>query len=74
MFCSENSVAKPVFGMPLEQHLRLMGRDISLVLEACILTLLETGMEEEVSNNNNKVKSSQVKSKNFNHPSQGNST
>ena len=37
-----------MFGMPLEEHLRLMKRDISLVLEACILTLIETGMEEEV--------------------------
>ncbi|XP_059151368.1 rho GTPase-activating protein 17-like isoform X1 [Physella acuta] len=42
-----NSPAKPCYGMPLEEHLRLMCRDIALVLEACILTLLETGMEEE---------------------------
>ena len=41
-------MVKPLFGMPLEEHLQMMGRDISLVLEACILTLLETGMEEEV--------------------------
>lgn len=39
---------KPVFGMTLEEHLRVTGRDIALVIEACILTLLELGMEEEV--------------------------
>ncbi|CAG5117883.1 unnamed protein product, partial [Candidula unifasciata] len=43
----KNSPAKPCYGMPLEEHLRLMCRDIALVLEACIITLLETGMEEE---------------------------
>ncbi|XP_025085041.1 rho GTPase-activating protein 44-like isoform X2 [Pomacea canaliculata] len=43
----ESSPTKPIFGMALEQHLQLMGRDISLVLEACILTLLDTGLEEE---------------------------
>lgn len=43
----QNSPAKPCYGMPLEEHLRLMCRDIALVLEACILTLLEMGMEEE---------------------------
>ncbi|KAK7501998.1 hypothetical protein BaRGS_00006750, partial [Batillaria attramentaria] len=41
------SPIKPVFGTPLEEHLRVLGRDISLVLEACIITLLEFGMEEE---------------------------
>ncbi|BFZ03546.1 hypothetical protein BsWGS_06585 [Bradybaena similaris] len=43
----KNSSAKPCYGMPLEEHLRLMCRDVALVLEACVLTLLETGMEEE---------------------------
>ncbi|XP_076459619.1 uncharacterized protein LOC143292866 isoform X2 [Babylonia areolata] len=43
----EASPVKPVFGMSLEDHLHVMERDISLVLEACILTLLEIGMEEE---------------------------
>ncbi|RUS78107.1 hypothetical protein EGW08_014115 [Elysia chlorotica] len=43
----QNSPAKPCYGMPLEEHLRLMCRDIALVLEACVLTLLEMGMEEE---------------------------
>ncbi|GFR80594.1 rho GTPase-activating protein 17 [Elysia marginata] len=39
----QNSPAKPCYGMPLEEHLRLMCRDIALVLEACVLTLLEMG-------------------------------
>ncbi|GFO00598.1 rho GTPase-activating protein 17 [Plakobranchus ocellatus] len=43
----QNSPAKPCFGMPLEEHLNLMCRDIALVLEECVLTLLETGLEEE---------------------------
>ncbi|XP_005096119.2 rho GTPase-activating protein 17 [Aplysia californica] len=43
----QNSPAKPCYGMPLEEHLRVMCRDIAVVLEACVLTLLEIGMEEE---------------------------
>ncbi|KAH9498435.1 Rho GTPase-activating protein 44, partial [Bulinus truncatus] len=43
----DNSPCKPVFGMPLEEHLRLMKRDISLVIEACVTLLLECGLEEE---------------------------
>lgn len=43
----EESANKPVFGMPLEEHLGKMGRDVAMVLEACILTLLDTGIEEE---------------------------
>ncbi|XP_070187920.1 rho GTPase-activating protein 17-like isoform X5 [Littorina saxatilis] len=43
----EKSPLKPVFGMALEEHLKMMGRDVSLVLEACILTLIDIGMEEE---------------------------
>ncbi|XP_060065343.1 rho GTPase-activating protein 44-like isoform X2 [Ylistrum balloti] len=38
---------KPVFGTTLDEHLRVTGRDIALPLEACVLTLLETGVEEE---------------------------
>ncbi|KAL8592718.1 hypothetical protein ACOMHN_037658 [Nucella lapillus] len=43
----EESEAKPLFGMALEDHLRVMDRDICLILEACILTLLDIGMDEE---------------------------
>ena len=41
---------KPVYGVPLEEHLRVTGRDIALVIEACIVTIMDgDGMEEEVS-------------------------
>ncbi|XP_050390055.2 rho GTPase-activating protein 44 isoform X5 [Patella vulgata] len=43
----ENNPTKPVFGHPLEEHLRVTGRDIAVVLEACVMTLLLTGMDEE---------------------------
>jgi len=39
---------KPVYGMTLEEHLRVTNRDIAMVLEACICYLLEYGLEEEV--------------------------
>ncbi|KAK3089695.1 hypothetical protein FSP39_005689 [Pinctada imbricata] len=38
---------KPVYGVPLEEHLRVTGRDIALVIEACICTLIEGGLDEE---------------------------
>ncbi|XP_071105589.1 rho GTPase-activating protein 44-like isoform X2 [Haliotis cracherodii] len=43
----DNYPNKPVYGTSLVEHLRVTGRDIALVFEACIVTLLETGMEEE---------------------------
>ncbi|XP_041363788.1 rho GTPase-activating protein 44-like isoform X2 [Gigantopelta aegis] len=43
----DNCPTKPVYGMSLTEHLRVTGRDIAVVLEACIRTLLETAMEEE---------------------------
>ena len=39
---------KPVYGVSLEEHLRVTNRDIAQVLEACICFLLETGLDEEV--------------------------
>ncbi|KAK3578728.1 hypothetical protein CHS0354_010110 [Potamilus streckersoni] len=39
--------SKPVYGTSLEEHLRVTGRDIALVLEECICYLLETGLDEE---------------------------
>ena len=39
---------KPVYGVPLEEHLRVANRDIAAVLESCICYLLEFGLEEEV--------------------------
>ena len=39
-----------MYGLPLEEHLRVTGRDIALVIEACIVTIIEGGgIEEEVS-------------------------
>ncbi|WAQ95858.1 RHG44-like protein [Mya arenaria] len=40
---------KPVYGMSLEEHLRVTNRDIATVLEACVCYLLEYGLEEEAS-------------------------
>nr|XP_034312678.1 rho GTPase-activating protein 17 isoform X9 [Crassostrea gigas] len=38
---------KPVYGVPLEEHLRVTGRDIALVLEVCVIFLIEGGLDEE---------------------------
>ncbi|XP_023231170.1 rho GTPase-activating protein 44-like [Centruroides sculpturatus] len=38
---------KPVFGQPLEEHLRTLDRQIASVIEACVCLLLEIGMDEE---------------------------
>uniref|UniRef100_A0A8C3N8D8 Rho GTPase-activating protein 17 n=1 Tax=Geospiza parvula TaxID=87175 RepID=A0A8C3N8D8_GEOPR len=38
---------KPAFGTPLEEHLKLSGREIAVPIEACVMMLLETGMREE---------------------------
>ncbi|XP_062589781.1 rho GTPase-activating protein 17-like isoform X6 [Saccostrea cucullata] len=38
---------KKVYGVPLEEHLRVTGRDIALVLEVCVITLIDGGLEEE---------------------------
>ena len=46
---SVHSTNSPVYGVSLEEHLRRTNRDISVVLEDCVVTLLEVGMEEEVS-------------------------
>jgi hypothetical protein len=39
---------KPVYGVALEEHLRVTNRDIAQVLEACVCFLLDVGLEEEV--------------------------
>ena len=39
---------RPVFGCPLDTHLRVTDREIAFVLEECVLFLLEYGMEVEV--------------------------
>ncbi|XP_013383352.1 rho GTPase-activating protein 44 isoform X3 [Lingula anatina] len=38
---------KPVYGCPLAEHLHVTERDIASVIEDCVCTLLEIGMEEE---------------------------
>lgn len=37
-----------VYGVPLGTHLRELGRDIALPIEACVMMLLSEGMKEEV--------------------------
>ncbi|CAM5083508.1 unnamed protein product [Eretmochelys imbricata] len=44
------SVDTPVsgyYGVPLETHLRTLGREIALPIEACVMMLLASGMREE---------------------------
>ncbi|XP_066490563.1 SH3 domain-binding protein 1 [Tiliqua scincoides] len=36
-----------VYGMPLETHLKTSGREIALPIEACVMMLLSSGMQEE---------------------------
>ncbi|XP_064595401.1 rho GTPase-activating protein 44-like isoform X4 [Liolophura sinensis] len=43
----EQNPNKPVYGVPLSDHLEVTERDIALPIEACVCTLLELGMEEE---------------------------
>lgn len=43
----ENSTMKPVFRLPLEEHLKVTNRKIAYPLELCVCALLELGMEEE---------------------------
>ncbi|XP_050792034.1 SH3 domain-binding protein 1 [Gopherus flavomarginatus] len=35
------------YGVPLETHLRTLGREIALPIEACVMMLLASGMKEE---------------------------
>ncbi|CAG5031831.1 unnamed protein product [Parnassius apollo] len=42
-----DSSTKPVFGYPLEEHLRVTGRTIAFPLELCICTLHELALNEE---------------------------
>ncbi|XP_057201097.1 rho GTPase-activating protein 17b isoform X2 [Triplophysa rosa] len=37
----------PAFGTALEEHLKRSNREIALPMEACVMMLLETGMQEE---------------------------
>lgn len=42
-----DSDIRPVFGSPLEEHLRVTARKIAFPIELCVCSLLEIGMEEE---------------------------
>lgn len=44
---TDNSFMKPVFGLSLEEHLKITGRKIAYPLELCVCVLLEVGLEEE---------------------------
>ncbi|XP_021935652.1 rho GTPase-activating protein 44-like isoform X2 [Zootermopsis nevadensis] len=41
------SPSKPVYGYPLEEHLRVTRRKVASPIELCVCALLELGMEEE---------------------------
>lgn len=43
----ESSICRPVFGCPLETHLKVTEREIAVVIEECVLFLLESGMDVE---------------------------
>jgi len=36
------------YGVPLQTHLKDLGREIALPIEACVMMLLASGMKEEV--------------------------
>lgn len=42
-----NNEMKPVYGYPLEEHLRVTNRKIALPIQLCVSALLRLGMEEE---------------------------
>jgi hypothetical protein len=42
-----DSPSKPVYGYPLEEHLRVTRRKVAFPIELCVCALLELGMEEE---------------------------
>ncbi|KAG7302810.1 hypothetical protein JYU34_012787 [Plutella xylostella] len=42
-----DSAVKPVFGYPLEEHLRVSGRAVAWPLELCVCTLHELALSEE---------------------------
>jgi hypothetical protein len=47
MVFTDESPSKPVFGYPLEEHLRVTRRKVAFPIELCVCALLELGMEEE---------------------------
>lgn len=47
MIFTDESPSKPVYGYPLEEHLRVTRRKVASPIELCVCALLELGMEEE---------------------------
>lgn len=43
----DDNEMKPVYGYPLEEHLRVTNRKIALPIQLCVSALLRLGMEEE---------------------------
>lgn len=41
------STSKPIFGFPIEDHLRVTGRTIAYPIELCVCSLHELALEEE---------------------------
>ncbi|KFP92534.1 SH3 domain-binding protein 1, partial [Apaloderma vittatum] len=46
LLAADTSVAG-YYGVPLERHLKSLGREIALPIEACVMLLLNSGMREE---------------------------
>lgn len=44
---ADDNEMKPVYGYPLEEHLRVTNRKIALPIQLCVSVLLRLGMEEE---------------------------
>jgi hypothetical protein len=51
---SDESSLRPVFGCPLEDHLKAQNRSIAFVLEECLTYLHEIALEEQVSKTHSK--------------------
>lgn len=44
---ADDNEMKPVYGYPLEEHLRVTNRKIALPIQLCVSALLRLGIEEE---------------------------
>lgn len=44
---TDDNEMEPVYGYPLEEHLRVTNRKIALPIQLCVSVLLRLGMEEE---------------------------
>ena len=48
VFLLDESMFRPVYGCPLQDHLRVNDREIAFVIEECCLYLLDNALEIEV--------------------------